>query len=141
VRVDIYGTHVLLGAAKCCDTIRRFVHVSTDEVYGEGEDFETDPMTEEHILEPTNPYAATKAGAEFLAKSYRRSFKLPLIITRGNNVYGPHQVRGVLGAGERSEHVLVEELAAAAHQLLTRARGSNTLLLLLCGASEAGTFW
>ncbi|GMI33111.1 hypothetical protein TeGR_g11409 [Tetraparma gracilis] len=88
---NIYGTHVLLEAAKCCDTIRRFVHVSTDEVYGEGEDFETDPMTEEHILEPTNPYAATKAGAEFLAKSYRRSFKLPLIITRGNNVYGPHQ--------------------------------------------------
>jgi len=48
-------------------------------------------MDEEQILEPTNPYAATKAGAEFLAKSYLRSFNLPLIITRGNNVYGPHQ--------------------------------------------------
>ena len=43
------------------------------------------------ILEPTNPYAATKAGAEFLAKSYHRSFQMPIIITRGNNVYGPHQ--------------------------------------------------
>jgi UDP-glucose 4,6-dehydratase len=42
-------------------------------------------------LEPTNPYAATKAGAEFLAKSYHRSFGMPIIITRGNNVYGPHQ--------------------------------------------------
>ena len=42
-------------------------------------------------LQPTNPYAATKAGAEFIAKSYSRSFNLPLIITRGNNVYGPHQ--------------------------------------------------
>ena len=42
-------------------------------------------------LQPTNPYAATKAGAEFLAKSYHRSFNLPVIITRGNNVYGPHQ--------------------------------------------------
>ncbi|GMI48004.1 hypothetical protein TrCOL_g5695 [Triparma columacea] len=88
---NIYGTHVLLESAKQCPTIKRFIHVSTDEVYGEGEDFETDPMKEEHILEPTNPYAATKAGAEFLVKSYHRSFALPCIITRGNNVYGPHQ--------------------------------------------------
>jgi len=88
---NIYGTHVLLESAKCCDTLKRFIHVSTDEVYGEGEDFDTDPMTEEHVLEPTNPYAATKAGAEFLVKSYFRSFKLPCLITRGNNVYGPHQ--------------------------------------------------
>jgi len=88
---NIYGTHVLLESAKNCPTIKRFIHVSTDEVYGEGEDFETDPMKEEHVLEPTNPYAATKAGAEFLVKSYHRSFKLPCIITRGNNVYGPHQ--------------------------------------------------
>jgi len=88
---NIYGTHVLLESAKNCSTIRRFIHVSTDEVYGEGEDFETAPMQEEHVLEPTNPYAATKAGAEFLVKSYLRSFHLPCIITRGNNVYGPHQ--------------------------------------------------
>jgi len=88
---NIYGTHVLLESAKCCSTIKRFIHVSTDEVYGEGEDFETNPMMEDHVLEPTNPYAATKAGAEFLVKSYYRSFKLPVLITRGNNVYGPHQ--------------------------------------------------
>ena len=90
-QTNIYGTHVLLESAKMCSTLRRFVHVSTDEVYGEGESFETDPMSEEHVLEPTNPYAATKAGAEFLVKSYFRSFKLPCLITRGNNVYGPHQ--------------------------------------------------
>jgi UDP-glucose 4,6-dehydratase len=88
---NILGTHVLLESAKACSTIKRFVHVSTDEVYGEGENFDTDPMSEEHVLEPTNPYAATKAGAEFLVKSYYRSFKLPVLITRGNNVYGPHQ--------------------------------------------------
>jgi len=88
---NIYGTHVLLESAKICKTIKRFVHVSTDEVYGEGENFDTDPMSEEHVLEPTNPYAATKAGAEFLVKSYFRSFKVPCLITRGNNVYGPHQ--------------------------------------------------
>jgi UDP-glucose 4,6-dehydratase len=88
---NIYGTHVLLESAKNCPTLRRFIHVSTDEVYGEGEDFDVDPMREEHVLEPTNPYAATKAGAEFIVKSYHRSFQLPAIITRGNNVYGPHQ--------------------------------------------------
>jgi len=86
---NILGTHVLLESAKNAN-IKRFVHVSTDEVYGEGEHGE-DPMQEEHVLEPTNPYAATKAAAEFLVKSYHRSFQLPVIITRGNNVYGPHQ--------------------------------------------------
>ena len=89
---NIYGTHVLLESAKLLGPqLTRFVHVSTDEVYGEGENMDSDPMSEEHVLEPTNPYAATKAGAEFLVKSYHRSFNLPVVITRGNNVYGPHQ--------------------------------------------------
>lgn len=86
---NIMGTHVLLESAKI-KGIKRFIHVSTDEVYGE-QQMDQDAMDEEQILEPTNPYAATKAGAEFMAKSYMRSFGLPLIITRGNNVYGPHQ--------------------------------------------------
>jgi len=86
---NIMGTHVLLESAKN-HNIKRFIHVSTDEVYGEGEAEESE-MMEEHVLEPTNPYAATKAGAEFLVKAYHRSFNLPTIITRGNNVYGPHQ--------------------------------------------------
>ena len=47
--------------------------------------------TEESILCPTNPYAATKASAELIAQSYYHSFGLPIIITRGNNVYGPNQ--------------------------------------------------
>lgn len=47
--------------------------------------------TEGSLLDPTNPYAATKAGAEFLVKAYHKSFGLPTIITRSNNVYGPHQ--------------------------------------------------
>jgi dTDP-D-glucose 4,6-dehydratase len=50
-----------------------------------------DGVIENTILQPTNPYAATKAGAEYLVKSYYKSFQLPTIITRGNNVYGPHQ--------------------------------------------------
>lgn len=86
---NIMGTHVLLESAKLAG-IKRFIHVSTDEVYGE-QRLDQEAMCEEQVLEPTNPYAATKAGAEFLAKSYHRSFGMPIIITRGNNVYGPHQ--------------------------------------------------
>mmetsp|Transcript_44435 Transcript_44435/g.62353 ORF Transcript_44435/g.62353 Transcript_44435/m.62353 type:complete len:360 (-) Transcript_44435:19-1098(-) len=86
-KVNVLGTHTLLEAAYRCN-VRRFVHVSTDEVYGENEG---EHHKEEMVLEPTNPYSATKAAAEFIAKSYLRSFKVPLIITRGNNVYGPHQ--------------------------------------------------
>ena len=86
---NILGTHVLLESAKVAK-VARFIHVSTDEVYGE-QHMDQEAMDEEQVLEPTNPYAATKAGAEFIAKSYHRSFGMPLIITRGNNVYGPHQ--------------------------------------------------
>ena len=82
---NIMGTHVLLESAKNAD-IKRFIHVSTDEVYGE-QQLDQAAMDEEQILEPTNPYAATKAGAEFLAKSYLRSFNMPLIITRGAETY------------------------------------------------------
>ncbi len=85
---NILGTHVLLEAAKEA-RVRLFIHVSTDEVYGEGETGV--PSHEGSPLEPTNPYSATKAGAEYLVKAYHRSFNLPVIITRGNNVYGPHQ--------------------------------------------------
>lgn len=48
---------------------------------------------ETSTLEPTNPYSAAKAGAEMMVRSYMTSYKLPCIVTRGNNVYGPHQVR------------------------------------------------
>lgn len=83
---NVVGTHVLLETSKKHD-ISRFIHVSTDEVYGcqEGK------STERSILEPTNPYAATKAAAEHIVNSYHISFGLPIIITRGNNVYGPKQ--------------------------------------------------
>jgi len=89
---NIMGTHILLEAAKVCK-IKRFIHVSTDEVYGEAgnEQKESEQHHESTLLQPTNPYAATKAGAEFLVQAYHKSFQLPTIITRGNNVYGPHQ--------------------------------------------------
>ena len=87
---NILGTHNLLEAVRMyCKTLKLFIHVSTDEVYGENEC--ADIKTETSILCPTNPYAATKASAELIAQSYYHSFKIPIIITRGNNVYGPNQ--------------------------------------------------
>mmetsp|Transcript_13674 Transcript_13674/g.26431 ORF Transcript_13674/g.26431 Transcript_13674/m.26431 type:complete len:378 (-) Transcript_13674:90-1223(-) len=89
-QTNVMGTHVLLEACKRLNgQIRRFIHVSTDEVYGES--LGNESFLEESVLEPTNPYAASKAAAEFMVKAYHRSFKLPVIITRGNNVYGPNQ--------------------------------------------------
>jgi dTDP-glucose 4,6-dehydratase len=89
-RDNVLGTHTLLECAREYGKIVRFVHISTDEVYGEV-DKEHKGCNEKSLLNPTNPYAATKAAAEFLVKSYYHSFKLPVIITRGNNVYGPRQ--------------------------------------------------
>eukprot|EP00744_Colponema_vietnamica_P000735 GILI01001280.1.p1 GENE.GILI01001280.1~~GILI01001280.1.p1 ORF type:complete len:343 (-),score=82.34 GILI01001280.1:113-1141(-) len=86
---NIMGTHILLECCKQYKNIKRFIHVSTDEVYGEG--VRQDIFGENDTLEPTNPYAASKAAAEHLAKAYFRSFGLPVVITRGNNVYGPGQ--------------------------------------------------
>ena len=89
---NILGTHTLLESCRKYGAIQKFIHISTDEVYGESllsEDEEK--KNEQSILCPTNPYAATKAGAELIANSYRFSFKMPIIITRGNNVYGPCQ--------------------------------------------------
>lgn len=88
---NTYGTHVLLEACRNYGKIARFVNVSTDEVYGEtslGSEF---GLKENSRLEPTNPYSAAKAGAEMMARAYYTSYKMPVITTRGNNVYGPHQ--------------------------------------------------
>jgi dTDP-glucose 4,6-dehydratase len=89
---NIEGTHTLLEVCRKYKNIKKFIHVSTDEVYGESMiEEDENKKTENSILCPTNPYAATKAGAELIAQSYYHSFKMPIIITRGNNVYGPNQ--------------------------------------------------
>lgn len=85
------GTHVLLECARDSGQIKRFINVSTDEVYGETSLGQSKGLTEHSVLDPTNPYSAAKAGAEMLCRAYMTSYKLPIIITRGNNVYGPHQ--------------------------------------------------
>lgn len=90
---NILGTHILLECCKNYKGVTRFIHISTDEVYGESDytDDESAKKTEKSVMCPTNPYAATKAGAELIARSYFYSYNFPVIITRGNNVYGPNQ--------------------------------------------------
>uniref|UniRef100_A0A6C0KQK5 NAD(P)-binding domain-containing protein n=1 Tax=viral metagenome TaxID=1070528 RepID=A0A6C0KQK5_9ZZZZ len=89
---NVVGTHTLLEACRKYGKINKFIHISTDEVYGESMLTENEEKKHEgSVLCPTNPYAATKAAAELIAKSYYHSFKMPIIITRGNNVYGVNQ--------------------------------------------------
>jgi nucleoside-diphosphate-sugar epimerase len=89
---NILGTHTLLEMCRKYGKIEKFIHISTDEVYGESMlSDDEEKKNESSVLCPTNPYAATKAAAELIAKSYYFSFKMPIIITRGNNVYGPNQ--------------------------------------------------
>jgi dTDP-glucose 4,6-dehydratase len=87
---NVKGTHTLLEAVKNTNLNIKFIHVSTDEVYGESE-LDDLPKIESDILCPSNPYAASKAAAEMYVNSYIHSYKLKAIITRGNNVYGPNQ--------------------------------------------------
>ncbi|KAJ5178897.1 dTDP-D-glucose 4-6-dehydratase [Penicillium capsulatum] len=85
---NVVGTHSLLEAMRRHQRITRFIHVSTDEVYGETNDHKVD---EHGHFGPTNPYSASKAAAEMYVMAYRQSFGLPAIVVRSNNVYGPCQ--------------------------------------------------
>lgn len=87
---NVLGTHCLLEEVRAYGRVRRFLHFSTDEVYGEHLDGEA-LSSEDALLNPTNPYAASKAAAEFFVSSYRHSYHMPVLITRCNNVYGEKQ--------------------------------------------------
>ncbi len=114
VRDNVVGTHTLLEAVRQRmaeaagdgpNGFAKFVHVSTDEVYGDSELGDgAEHFTEQSVLCPTNPYAATKAGAELIARAYRESFGVPVVVTRGNNVYG---------AGQHEEKLVPRFLALA----------------------------
>lgn len=86
---NIVGTHTLL---ECCRTIGKnikFVHISTDEIYGESQiGSDCVPKNENDNYNPTNPYSATKAAIEMILKSYVQSFDMNIVMTRCNNVYG-----------------------------------------------------
>jgi dTDP-glucose 4,6-dehydratase len=88
IHTDVFGTFVLLEAARRAPRLRRFVQISTDEVYGSvpvGASKETDE------LRPRNPYSASKAAADRLAYSYWATYEVPVVITRASNNYGPYQ--------------------------------------------------
>jgi dTDP-glucose 4,6-dehydratase len=88
IQTDVYGAFVLLEEARRGKDLRRFVQISTDEVYGSvesGSSVETDPLM------PRNPYSASKAGGDRLAYSYFATYGVPVIVTRASNNYGPYQ--------------------------------------------------
>ena len=87
VKTDVYGTYVLLEAARKFK-VERYHQISTDEIYGDvpiGFSKETDPFA------PNSPYSASKASAELLVRSYFVTYELPAVITRGSNTFGPYQ--------------------------------------------------
>jgi dTDP-glucose 4,6-dehydratase len=87
VTTNVEGTQVLLDAIREAP-VERFILISSSEVYGTAE---SDPMDEEHPLNPRSPYAGTKAGADRLAYSYFITYELPIVIVRPFNNYGPRQ--------------------------------------------------
>ena len=87
LETNILGTYSILEAAKNHDKL--FVHVSTDELYGDAEN--QDAFKEDSILKPSNPYSATKASADHLVGSYARTYGTKCIITRCTNNFGPYQ--------------------------------------------------
>ncbi len=89
IRTNVLGTQVLLDNARRAG-IKRFLHVSTDEVYGSLRP-DDPPATEENPLQPRSPYAASKAAADLLVLAAYQTYKLPVIILRPSNNYGPYQ--------------------------------------------------
>lgn len=87
IRTDVFGTHVLLEAART-HGLERYLQVSTDEVYGS---CESGVFTEDSTLQPNSPYSASKAGGDLQVRAYFVTYGLPTLITRASNNYGPNQ--------------------------------------------------
>ena len=132
-QTNALGTHTVMEACREAG-VPRIVHVSTDEVYGE---ILTGVRDETGELNPTNPYAASKAAAEMIVNGYRHSFRLPVIVVRANNMFGtrqfpekliPHCIMALLegrkiqlhGDGRHRRHYLAAEDFAEALMLLAR---------------------
>ena len=91
VRSNVQGTVTILEACRAYGRLKRFVYVSTDEVYGDSELASKTPKTELDCLQPTNPYSASKASAEQFIAVYQKSYDFPALIVRLCNAYGPRQ--------------------------------------------------
>ena len=86
-KTNVAGTHSVMEACRQAG-VKKIIHVSTDEVYGE---IREGAATEDTVLRPTNPYSASKAAAEMIVNGYRQSFKSPVIVIRANNIFGIRQ--------------------------------------------------
>lgn len=87
IQTDVFGTWVLLEAAKNYK-VERYLQISTDEVYGS---IDEGSFTERHNLEPNSPYAASKGGGDLMVRAYVQTHRIPALITRASNNYGPYQ--------------------------------------------------
>ncbi|KAF0135289.1 MAG: dTDP-glucose 4 6-dehydratase [Candidatus Saganbacteria bacterium] len=87
INTDVYGTYILLEAVKT-HNIKRFIQISTDEIYGS---IEAGSFKEQSPTNPNSPYAASKAGGDLIVKAYRKTYNLPVIITRSSNNFGSFQ--------------------------------------------------
>ncbi len=87
VKTDVLGTYTLLEYARR-HNVKKYIQISTDEVYGS---IEKGSFKETDILDPSSPYSASKAGADFLVKAYHKTYDLPVLITRSSNNFGPYQ--------------------------------------------------
>lgn len=87
VKTNVFGTHALLAAANK-NGVKLFIQISTDEVYGSIADGH---FKEDDALQPNSPYSASKASGDLIARSYFVTYKLPVIITRSSNNFGPYQ--------------------------------------------------
>ncbi len=87
IKTDVLGTHVLLNLVKE-NNIKRFIQISTDEVYGS---IEEGSFKETDIVDPSSPYSSSKAGADLIVSSYWKTYNTPVMITRSSNNFGSHQ--------------------------------------------------
>ena len=87
VKTDVLGTYTLLEYA-CKNDIKKYIQISTDEVYGSTE---KGSFRETDMLDPSSPYSASKAGADLLVRAYYKTYGLPVLITRSSNNFGPYQ--------------------------------------------------
>lgn len=132
-KTNVLGTHTLMEAA-LRQQVKKIVHVSTDEVYGEVKEGRVD---ESGALLPTNPYSASKAAADMMIRAYRQSFELPVVVVRSNNIFGVRQfpekiipkfimqmLKGqaltIHGSGENRRHYLAAEDLVGAIDILAR---------------------
>ncbi|TAM89708.1 MAG: dTDP-glucose 4,6-dehydratase [Candidimonas sp.] len=160
VQTNLVGTFTLLEAARAYwlalpanrRQTFRFVHVSTDEVYGEAGEDAAAGFTEQARYTPGSPYAATKAGADHLVRAWHRTYGLPVLLTHCSNNYGPGQfpeklvpltisrcLAGrpipVYGRGDqRRDWLYVEDHVRALHTVLTRGRVGETYNIAGTGA-------